>query len=293
MLHPQTLINCAGQLLDLSRPRVMGILNLTPDSFYDGGRYDSEQRAMAQVERMLSEGAAIIDVGGMSSRPGAKVIDTQEELQRVLPTIKAIKQHFPQAIISIDTIRGEVARQAVEAGAAIVNDISAGSLDPMLLPTVADLGVPYILMHLQGRPETMQDNPQYQDVVLEVLDFFCQKIAELRQLGIGDILLDPGFGFGKKLEHNYELLTRMNVFQIPGLPVLAGVSRKSMIYKYLKVKPEEALNGTSALHMIALQQGARILRVHDVKAAIEVVQLWEMCAAVGENCGEDVKLQKK
>ncbi len=277
MLHPQQTINCAGQLLDLSSPKIMGILNLTPDSFFDGGRYANEQQALQQVERMIKEGADIIDIGGMSSRPGAKIIETEEELNRVLPIIKAVKKQFPASIISIDTIRGEVAKQCVEAGAGMVNDISAGSLDESLLPTVAELGVPYVLMHLQGRPENMQNNPQYEDVVLEVLDFFCTKIGELRALGIGDIILDPGFGFGKTIEHNYRLLNKMHVFQIPSLPILAGVSRKSMIYKYLNTSSEEALNGTTALHMIALQQGAKLLRVHDVKAAKETIQLWEMC----------------
>ena len=274
-VRPATL-NCRGHLLDLSRPVVMGILNVTPDSFFDGGHYTGADAALKQAEIMLSEGAAMLDVGGASSRPGAKEVSEVEELERVIPAIEIIKSHFPEAIVSVDTWRAGVAQAAVEAGASIVNDISAGSLDPKLYETVARLDVPYILMHMQGTPGTMQQNPQYEDVVTEVLDFFIGEIKKLRALGIKDIVLDPGFGFGKTVEHNFLLLKNLHVFgHVTGLPVLAGISRKSMICKVLKVKPENALNGTTALHMVALQQGAQILRAHDVKEAMEVIRLWE------------------
>jgi dihydropteroate synthase len=274
MFQPKS-INCKGQLLDLSEPKVMGILNVTPDSFFDGGRYQNQKKTLSQVERMLNDGAAIIDVGGMSSRPGAKIISIEEELQRVVPVIDLIIKNFPQTIISIDTIRAKVAKESVEHGASIINDISAGNIDSELFQTVADLGVPYILMHMKGTPETMQKNVQYDNIVLEVTDFMIKKIGELRELGVKDIILDAGFGFGKTVAHNYQLLKYMHQFQIMGLPVLAGVSRKSMICKVLDIEPKDALNGTTALHLVALQQGAKLLRVHDVKEAVEVVKLWQ------------------
>lgn len=268
--------NCRGQLLDLSRPVVMGILNVTPDSFFDGARYSGKGAALKQVEKMLSEGAAILDVGGASSRPGAAEVSEKEELGRVVPAIEDIKSHFPEVVISIDTWRAKVARAAIEAGASIVNDISGGQFDEKIFEEVAALGTPYILMHMQGTPAAMQQNPHYDDVVTEVLDFFIQKIEKLRALGVKDIVLDPGFGFGKTVEHNYQLLKNLHVFRnVTGLPVLAGISRKSMICKVLKVNPEHALNGTTALHMVALQQGAKILRAHDVREAMEVIKLWE------------------
>jgi dihydropteroate synthase len=255
----------------------MGVLNLTPDSFYDGGRYFANiNNALRQTEQMLSAGAAIIDIGGMSSRPGAKLISVAEELQRVLPTIEAIHKNFPQAILSIDTVRSEVARQAVAAGASIVNDISAGNFDEKLLETVADLQVPYILMHLKGKPETMQNKPIYDNIVLEMVAFFQEKLEKINVLGIRDVVIDMGFGFGKTLEHNYEILRQLQDFQLFDLPILVGVSRKSMIYKYLNIKPIDALNGTTALHTFALLKGCQILRVHDVAAAVEVVKLVEM-----------------
>lgn len=275
MFFKKLTLNCNGRLLSLERPAVMGILNLTPDSFYDGGRYASLDEAQRQVENMLSEGAAIIDLGGMSSRPGAAIIDLEEELRRVLPPLQLLTRSFPEAIFSIDTVRAEVARQAIAAGAAIVNDISAGSLDEEMYPAVAALGCPYVLMHMKGTPASMQAAPAYEDVVLEVLDFFIAEIGKLRQLGVRDIVADPGFGFGKTVEHNYELLKKMQVFQVLEVPVLAGISRKSMICRVLGVPPSAALNGTTALHMVALQQGARILRVHDVREAVETVRLWE------------------
>ncbi len=273
----QSTLNCRGQLLDLSRPVVMGILNVTPDSFFDGGRYTDEVSMLKQAEKMLAEGAVILDVGGASSRPGAAEVSENEELKRVIPVIEAIKSHFSEVIISIDTWRAGVAKTAVEAGASMVNDISGGQFDAKMFETVADLDVPYILMHIQGTPGTMQQNPHYEDVVAEVLDFFVQKIEKLRALGVKDIVLDPGFGFGKTVEHNYQLLKNLHVFgNVTGLPVLAGISRKSMICKVLKVNPKHALNGTTALHVIALQQGAKILRAHDVREAVEVIKLWEM-----------------
>lgn len=269
-------LNCKGRLLDLSVPRVMGILNVTPDSFYDGGRLKSISDVVRQAGRMLSEGATLLDIGGASSRPGASELSEAEEQQRVLPAIEALVQHFPGIVLSVDTWRAEVARAAVEAGAAIVNDISAGRLDTRLYDTVAALGCPYILMHMQGTPQTMQSAPEYRDVVQDVLDFFIAEVGKLRTLGINDIILDPGFGFGKTVAHNYHLLKNMAVFsRVTGLPTLAGLSRKSMICKVLHVNPENALNGTTALHMVALQQGARILRAHDVREAMEVIRLWE------------------
>lgn len=255
----------------------MGILNVTPDSFFDGGRYTGVDAALFQAEKMLCEGATLLDIGGASSRPGAVEVPLADELARVLPIIEQVVARWPEAWISVDTWRAEVARQAVQAGAHVVNDISGGQFDPDLLHTVAQLGVLYVLMHTQGRPDTMQHRPEYTDVTREVLDFFIEKINTLRDLGVHDVVLDPGFGFGKTLEHNYTLLRQLDVFgTVTGLPVLAGVSRKSMIYKALDVPPDAALNGTSALHMVALQRGARILRVHDVREAVEVIRLWEL-----------------
>ena len=269
-------LNCRGHLLDLSEPVVMGILNTTPDSFFDGGRFVDEEAVVARVRKMLAEGAVVIDVGGVSTRPGAAEVSEREELQRVIPVVASVKKHFPDAVVSIDTWRSKVAQEAVGAGAAIVNDISAGRFDPRLFETVAALDVPYILMHMQGTPQTMQQNPRYENVVNEVLDFFIEKLEKLRRLGIKDIVLDPCFGFGKTVEHNFHLLKNLAVFEhVLNLPVLAGISRKSMICKVLKVNPEHALNGTTALHVEALRQGARILRVHDVKEAAEVIALWK------------------
>ncbi len=255
----------------------MGILNITPDSFFDGGRYLDEASILLQAEKMLFEGASILDIGGASSRPGAAEVSESEEIQRILPIVEVLVKNFPEALLSVDTWRASVAQAAVTAGASIVNDISAGSLDENLFKTVAELDCPYILMHMQGVPQTMQKSPEYEDIVTEVLDFFIQKIAILRSLGIKDIVIDPGFGFGKTVEHNYALLKNLHVFQnVLGLPVLAGLSRKSMICKPLGIKPAEALNGTTALHMVALQQGANILRAHDVREAMEVIKLWKL-----------------
>lgn len=275
MLYPQRTLNCNGKLLDLEQPVVMGILNVTPDSFFDGGRYAGKSAVLQQVEKMLADGAAIIDVGGMSSRPGAEIISDEEELSRVIPVIEMIVKNFPDVIISIDTVKSMVARRSVEAGASIVNDISAGRLDDRLYETVAALGVPYVLMHMQGTPGDMQKNPVYEDVKQEVLDFFIREVGKLRALGIKDIILDVGFGFGKTVGHNFQLLRNLHVFQILDLPILTGLSRKSMVCRPLGIKPAQALNGTTALHMVALQQGSRILRAHDVREAMEVIKLWQ------------------
>jgi dihydropteroate synthase len=258
----------------------MGILNVTPDSFFDGGRYTEKEALLRRAGQMLEEGAAVLDIGGMSSRPGAELISVEEELRRVLPAIETIHQEFPEAIISIDTIRAKVAEEAVAAGATIVNDISAGAFDEALYETVARMQVPYILMHMKGSPKTMQDNPDYEDVLQTVLDFFIAEVGKLRELDIRDIILDPGFGFGKTVGHNYQLLKNMHIFKILDLPLLAGLSRKSMVNKVLKIKPEDALNGTTALNMIALQQGAKLLRVHDVRPAVEAIRLWQQLEKV-------------
>ncbi len=281
MLGSQSLINCQGKIIDLAEPVVMGILNITPDSFFDGGRFTSDKAILSQTEKMLSEGAAFIDIGGMSSRPGAEILSSEEELRRVLPAIKSIKKEFPESILSIDTVYSSTVSATVDQGVALVNDISAGRYDDNLFKTIGELGIPYILMHMQGNPEDMQKKPLYDSVIEEVLDFFIEKIKQLRDFGAKDLIVDPGFGFGKTVSHNYELLKKMHVFKVLGRPVLAGVSRKSMICKVLKINPKDALNGTTALHMVALQQGARILRVHDVKEAVETIKIWKTLEDVG------------
>ncbi len=275
MFNPHLTLNCAGRLLSLEEPIVMGILNLTPDSFYDGGQHDSDSKILTQVENMLLQGASIIDIGAVSTRPGADLLDAKVEGERLIPTLKKIVGNFPEAIISIDTFRSEVARKCVEHGAAMINDISGGSLDQDMFKTIAELAhIPYVLMHIQGTPADMQTNPQYTDVALEVLDYFIQKTTQLVDLGAHDVILDPGFGFGKTVEHNYELLQKMHVFKMLDWPILAGLSRKSMIYKVLESSAAEALNGTSVLNFEALKQGAKILRVHDVAPAIETIKLF-------------------
>jgi len=267
-------INAGGKLLDLDTPKVMGILNITPDSFYKGSRYDTDEQILGAAEKMLNEGADILDVGGYSSRPGAAHIAAEEEGRRVLKAIKLINRNFPEAIISVDTFRAEIAREAVlECGALIINDISGGDADDKMFVTVASLNVPYILMHMQGVPGTMQDNPIYEDVVSDILKWFGERIFRLRTSGLKDIIIDPGFGFGKTTDHNFEILRRLGDFSIAGLPLLVGVSRKGMIWKTLDITADEALNGTSALNAIALYSGADILRVHDVKEAVQVVKL--------------------
>jgi len=251
----------------------MGIINVTPDSFYDGGKNNSVETALTQVRKHLEEGATLIDIGGYSSRPGADEVTEQEELNRTIPVIEAVLIAFPDTIISIDTFRSNVAKKAIEAGAAIINDISAGDLDDNMFSVVAEKQVPYILMHMQGTPETMQKNPNYKNIIQEITYYFSEKINALRKKGVNDIIIDPGFGFGKTLEHNYEILGKLNNFQLFNVPVLVGMSRKSMIYKLLKISAKESINGTIAANIIALQNGANVLRVHDVKEAVECVRL--------------------
>lgn len=280
-MHQQTTLNCNGQLLDLMHPRIMGILNLTPDSFYDGGQYQNKSALLKRTAQMLNDGADIIDIGGMSSRPGAKLIPVEEELDRVLSAIETIKTEFPETIISIDTVRAEVARQATAAGAAIVNDVSGGTIDKDMFAAVAEINCPYILMHMQGLPENMQQNPKYDgQVVTVVMDYLIQKMGQLRALGLKDIIIDPGFGFGKTVSHNYQLLKNLSSFKILEAPVLVGLSRKSMINKVLGTTPATALNGTSVLHMVALQNGAKLLRVHDVLEAKQTILLWQQLEQV-------------
>jgi dihydropteroate synthase len=266
-------LNIKGRLFDLSTPKVMGILNITPDSFYNKSRTATIDEALRKTEQFLTEGASFIDIGGYSSRPGAKDISPDEEVQRLVPVVESISKTFPEAILSIDTFRARVAQETILAGAHIVNDIASGDMDDEMLETVAKLQVPYIFMHMQGTPQTMQQAPIYNNVLLDVVDYFSQKVERLKSLKIHDVILDPGFGFGKTIAHNYELIKKMEDFQIFGLPILVGFSRKGMIYKPLEITAAEALNGTSVLNTIALQKGAKILRVHDVKEAVECVKL--------------------
>ncbi len=266
-------INCKGILLSLSQPVVMGILNITPDSFFDGGKYNSIDSALFQAEKMINEGASIIDIGGYSSRPGAGKIESDEELIRVIPVIEKIHSSFPEAILSIDTFKAKVALESINAGASIVNDISAGDDDPEMVSTVAKLSVPYIAMHKKGTPQNMHLNPNYDDVTVEVLDYFIKKIPLFRNAGIIDIIIDPGFGFGKNLEHNYTLLKNITAFKMLDCPIMAGMSRKRMINEVLNISSKDALNGTTVVNTIALMNGVNILRVHDVKEAVEAVKI--------------------
>lgn len=268
-------LNCKGKLLAIDKPLVMGIINITPDSFYKGSSQQTNASVLAQATKMINEGAGIIDVGGQSTRPGSERISIKEELQRVLPAIEIILKNFPETIISVDTYQSKVAEECVNAGAAIINDISAGNMDSAMISTVAKLQVPYICMHMKGTPEDMQQHPTYENVIMEVLDFFIQKVDECRRSGINDVIIDPGFGFGKTIAHNFTLLKELSAFKMLDKPIMAGLSRKSTIYKTLGVTAEEALNGTTVLNTLALQNGANILRVHDVKEAKEVVTLWE------------------
>ena len=267
-------INCNGKLIDLSSPKVMGILNVTPNSFFDGGKHSDLKAILSQVEKMLSEGATFIDIGGYSSKPSAEFVSEEEEFGRLLPVVQQIVREFPTAILSIDTFRSKVAQATIENGAAIINDISAGKLDDTMLETVAQLQVPYIMMHMKGTPQTMQSMAQYENIVKEMVFYFSERVAQARRLGINDIIIDPGFGFAKTIPQNFEVLTKLELFQMLELPLLAGVSRKSMIYKTLETTPEFALNGTTSLNTIALLKGATILRVHDVKEAVECVTLY-------------------
>jgi len=267
-------INCKGNLIDLTTPKVMGILNITPNSFYDGGKYRTEAEILYQAEVMLDEGATFIDVGAYSSKSNAEFVSELEELERIVPVINLLLKQFPEAIVSIDTFRSEVAKAAIENGAALINDISAGNLDERMMETIAHYKVPYVMMHMRGNPKTMQTLTQYENVVKEMILYFSEKVAKARSLGINDLILDPGFGFAKTIEQNYEVLQKLELFQMLELPILAGVSRKSMIYKLLNINAQEALNGTIVLNTVALTKGAAILRVHDVKEAMECVTLF-------------------
>lgn len=266
-------INCKGQLIDFSTPKVMGILNITPDSFYDGGRRKTTREFLLHTEEMLNAGANFIDVGAYSSRPGAVDISEEEELERILPVVESLLKNFPDILLSIDTFRSRIAKESVEAGAAIVNDISAGNLDPKMMEVVAKLQVPYIMMHMRGNPKTMKDLNEYEDLVQDILFYFSEKIAQARDLGINDLIVDPGFGFSKNIKQNFELLSHLELFKNLDLPILSGVSRKSFIYRTLGMEPEEALNGSTVLNTVSLTKGANILRVHDVKEAVEAVKL--------------------
>ncbi|WP_396192216.1 dihydropteroate synthase [Flavobacterium sp.] len=267
-------INCNGKLIDLSTPKVMGILNCTPDSFYDGGKYRNESQFLSQVEKMLSDGANFVDIGAYSSKPNAQFVSEEEELNRLLPVIELVLKTFPETIISVDTFRSKIAQSAIENGAAIINDISAGNLDENMLETVAKLQVPYIMMHMKGTPQTMQTLTQYDNICKEMLFYFSERVGKARSFGINDIIIDPGFGFAKTLEQNYEVMQKLELFQMLELPLLVGISRKSMIYKTLETTAENSLNGTTFLNAISLQKGANILRVHDVKEAVEGVKLF-------------------
>ena len=263
-------LNCKGTLLDLSTPAIMGILNITPDSFYDGGLLKNDNSIITKAESLLIEGATILDIGGQSSRPGAKPISVEEEWNRIFPALKVIVKEFPDAILSVDTYFAEIAKRSVEEGASIINDISAGNLDPDMFAFIVHSKVPYIMMHMKGTPLNMQIDPSYVNLHEEIITFFTEKISALTTEGVTDIVIDPGFGFGKSVAHNYQLLKHLSLFKMFGFPMLVGLSRKSMVTKVLKTDPSSSLNGTSVLNTIALLKGASILRVHDVKEAVEV-----------------------
>jgi dihydropteroate synthase len=266
-------INCKGQIIDLSTPKIMGILNITPNSFYDGGKYSLENNAISQVEKMLKEGATFIDIGAYSSKPNAEFVSQEEELIKIIPVVKTIHKEFPEALLSIDTFRSSVAQECLNNGAAMINDISAGSLDEKMMEVIAINNVPYIMMHLRGTPQTMQSHTNYEHLINEMITYFSDKVNKARSLGINDLIIDPGFGFAKTTVQNYEILSNLELFKILELPILAGISRKSMIYKTLDSNPDEALNGTTVLNTIAITKGATIIRVHDVKEAMECVML--------------------
>ena len=271
--HKKTTLNAGGKLIDLGSPKVMGIINLTPDSFYADSRKQDIEAILLQAEKMLTEGATFLDLGAYSSRPGAEDISVQREMDRLLPAVEAIVAKFPDAVLSIDTFRSQVAEAAVNAGAHIINDISGGELDADMFATVARLQVPYILMHMKGNPQNMVQQATYENVFDEVFDYFTDKYHQLKKLGINDVIIDPGFGFAKKSKHSYELMRRLQDFNVLQLPILVGISRKTMIYNLLGNTADEALNGTTALNAIALTKGANILRVHDVKEALEAIKL--------------------
>ena len=277
--NQQLTLNCNGRLIDLSSPKVMGILNLTPDSFYDGGSFNNLNDALKQTDSLLSEGASFIDIGAYSSRPNAAHISKTEEINRLIPVLKALVKEYPTALISIDTFRSSVAHAAINEGAHIINDISGGEMDQNMFATVAKLKVPYLLMHMKGTPQTMTEEASYSDLFNEVFNYFLHKINTLRNLRVKDIIIDPGFGFAKKPDHSFELLNKLDQFKMLGVPVLAGLSRKSMIYKTLGVQANDALNGTTVCNTIALLKGANLLRVHDVKAAVEAIKLVEKMKA--------------
>lgn len=269
-------INVNGQLMDLSQPRVMGILNITPDSFYADSRKQTEKDIIARIHQILDEGGDFIDIGAYSSRQDASDVSPKEEMERLKYGLEILRNECPEAVVSVDTFRADVAKMCVEEyGVALINDIAAGQMDPEMFSTIAQLKVPYIMMHMQGTPQTMQKNPHYDNPVKEIILYFAEKIEKLRASGVKDLIIDPGFGFGKTLAHNYEILDKLEELQMFQLPILIGVSRKSMVYKLLGGGPEDALNGTTALHAIALMKGARILRVHDVKAATETVRIFQ------------------
>ena len=273
-------INVNGRLMDLSEPQVMGILNVTPDSFYAASRGVTKRYTLERLQQIVDEGASIVDIGAYSSRPGAQEVSAEEEMERLRNGLEIIRQHHPDAIVSVDTFRADVAKMCVEEyGVAMINDISAGQMDKDMFTTIARLGVPYVIMHMKGTPQTMQNDPQYDHFLKEIFYYFSEKVQKLRDLGVKDIIIDPGFGFGKTLEHNYELMNHLEEFALFELPLLVGVSRKSMIYKFLDTTPEEALNGTTVLNTIALQKGANILRVHDVRKAAETVKIVQKMTA--------------
>lgn len=276
--HKKITLNAGGKLIDLSAPKVMGIINLTPDSFYASSRKPAVDDALQQARKMLEEGATFLDIGAYSSRPGATDISIAEETDRLLPVVEAVVAALPSAVMSIDTFRAQVAEAAVKVGAHIINDISGGQLDADMFATVARLQVPYILMHMKGTPQNMNQLAQYDDVVSEVLDYFVSRYRQLRELGVHDVIIDPGFGFAKKPEHGYALMNRLNDFDILDLPMLVGISRKKMIYGLLGSTAAESLNGTTVLNTISMMKGANILRVHDVKEAVEAVKIWEAVA---------------
>lgn len=266
-------INCKGNLIDLSTPKIMGILNITPDSFYSGSRNKADDTLRKNAELMLKEGATFIDLGGYSTRPGAGDISPDEELNRILPAVELLLKTYPDILISVDTFRSEVAQKSIEMGAAMINDISAGNLDNNMLNVIAKHQVPYIMMHMRGNPQTMKDLNEYDDMIQEILYYFSERVKMARSLGINDIIIDPGFGFSKNIAQNFEMLSKLEIFEMLSLPILAGLSRKSTIYKTLNCEPEDALNGTTVLNTVALIKGANILRVHDVKEAMEAVKL--------------------
>ena len=275
MIHPKITLNLCGSLLVLENPVVMAVININTDSFYEKSRFTERGGILKQAETHLREGATFLDIGGMSSRPGAPISNAKDEVEKIVPVIKSLKKEFPDAFISIDTVHSAVASAAYQEGAVLVNDISAGAIDPDMFPFLAKTNIPYVLMHLKGVPRNMQDNTNYKDVSLDVLDFLILKYQALKELGVKDIIIDPGFGFGKDVAQNYELLQNLSIFKILECPLMVGLSRKSMIYKIIDGTPEDALHGTTALHFFALQQGALILRAHDVKPAIDTIRVWK------------------